>query len=198
MLTSYLERYEAIRASNAGLKAYFVTFTVKNGDDLGERFRHLRNKLQAYHKRRMGKGQIGEVCKAEGAVWTYEFTNRGKGWHPHAHCIWLCKTKPDVRKIKTEWEALTGDSFMVDCREITDPLEGFIEVFKYAIKFGDLELADNFHAYTLLSGERLIASFGLFRGVVVPEALTDEPLDDLPFFDLLYRYVKGAGYTLEK
>ena len=93
MLTSYLERYEAIRASNAGLKAYFVTFTVKNGDDLGERFRHLRNKLQAYHKRRMGKGQIGEVCKAEGAVWTYEFTNRGKGWHPHAHCIWLCKDK---------------------------------------------------------------------------------------------------------
>lgn len=197
-LKAYLDKYEAIRLDRPELVPYFVTFTVKNGDDLAERFRHLRNNLRAYHKRRTGTRQSGEVCKAEGAVWTYEVTNRGKGWHPHAHSIWLCTVPPDRDKLKAEWEALTGDSFMVDVRPIDDPVDGFLEVFKYSLKFGDLDVADNWHAYETLSGERLLASFGCFRGVEVPEALTDEPLDDLPYFDLLYRFVRGAGYSLQR
>ena len=38
----------------------------------------------------------------------------------------------------------------VDCRPITgDPSEGFMEVFKYAVKFSDLSLDDNWHAAQL-------------------------------------------------
>ena len=83
MLTSYLERYEAIRASNAGLKAYFVTFTVKNGDDLGERFRHLRNKLrhttnagwvkdrsERSAKQRAQSGRMSSQTEAKGGIHT--------------------------------------------------------------------------------------------------------------------------------
>jgi len=36
----------------------------------------------------------------------------------------------------------------------------------------------------------------LFRGVKIPESLTDEHIEDLPFVDLLYRYIAGAGYKL--
>jgi hypothetical protein len=80
---------------------------------------------------------------------------------------------------------------IVDCRPITgDPSEGFLEVFKYAVKFSDLTLADNWHAAQLLKGKRLLNSFGLFRGVEVPESLLDEPLDSLPYWDRFYRYVQ--------
>lgn len=66
-----------------------------------------------------------------------------------------------------------------------------MEVFKYAVKFSDLSLADNWEAAQLLKGRRLLNSFGLFRGVVIPESLLDEPLDDLPYWDRFYRYING-------
>lgn len=196
-LSAYLDRFAAIKAEKPTLQPYFVTFTVKNGPDLWERFLHLRHSLQRMHKRRsLQRGQY-EVEKAAGAVWSYEVTNIGNGWHPHAHAIWLCETPPDERALKAEWESITGDSFQVKVVPMDgESVYGFLEVFKYSLKFGDLNLDDNWEAYKILSGENLLASFGCFRGVEVPEALLDEPLDDLPFIELLYRYVKGAGYTL--
>ena len=70
-----------------------------------------------------------------------------------------------------------------------------MEVFKYAVKFSDLPLDDNWQGYQTLAGKRLIASFGVFRGVDVPEELTDEGLDDLPYVELMYRFVYGVGYS---
>jgi hypothetical protein len=195
-LSAYLDRYQTIKAEKPFLVPYFVTFTVKNGDDLWERFTHLRQNIQRMNKRRTGSRQTSEVRKAEGAVWTYEVTNKGKGWHPHVHAVWLCSTPPDEAKLKAEWENLTGDSFQVKVVPMSGEVDGFLEVFKYALKFGELSLADNWHAYKVLSGENLMASFGCFRGVIVPEALTDEPLDDLPFVEQLYQYLPGAGYSV--
>ena len=76
--------------------------------------------------------------------------------------------------------------------KLTDSLE----TFKYALKFSDLELSDNLHAYKTLKGKRLINSFGALRGVEVSEELTDDDLDDdLPYMLMLYTYRKGSGYN---
>ena len=48
-------------------------------------------------------------------------------------------------------------------------IDGFLETFKYALKFSDLPLQDNWEAYKTLKGKRLINSFGVLRGVEVPE-----------------------------
>ena len=203
MVKAYMDRLAVIKAENPRLKAYLVTFTVKDGPDLSERFAHLHSSLTRLHKTRHGKGQWSEARKAAGAVWSYEF-KRGQGsgaWHPHVHAVWLCEDAPDMYKLRAEWEAITGDSFMVDVRPFHDQddvLNGFLEVFKYAVKFADLSLDDAWHGYQTLSGRRLIASFGAFRGVDVPEDLTDEGLDDLPYVELLYRFVRGAGYSFSE
>lgn len=63
--------------------------------------------------------------------------------------------------------------------------------FKYAVKFSDLSPADNWHAAQIFKGKRLLGSFGLFRGVDVPEELMDTPLDDLPYVDRFYRFLQG-------
>ena len=201
MLTSYLERYEAVRASHPHLIPYLVTVTVKNGPDLAERLRHLRAALKRMmHARRdylrnPQKRPFVEFARSMGGFHSIEVTNKGQGWHPHGHMIWLCASPPDQTAFSKEWHDLTGDSFIVDVRPLHDPVEGFLEVCKYALKFSDLDLADNWHAYEVMSGQRLIDSHGLFRGVEIPESLLDVPLDDLPYVELLYRYIIGVGYS---
>lgn len=197
-LGAYLTRWDIIRAERPELRPYLLTLTVKNGDDLAERQAHLVRSLKrlTHHRRDFNAGTRGapytELCKAQGAVYTLELTNKGNGWHPHCHMIVLAASQPSQEALSIEWHKITGDSFIVDCRPIVgDPAEGFMEVFKYALKFSDLSLADNWEAAQTLKGKRLLGSFGLFRGVQVPESLLDEALDDLPYWDRFYRYLNG-------
>ena len=197
-LGAYLARWQVIQEEHPELRPYLLTLTVKNGDDLEERQGHLTASLKRlmHHRRDFNAGTRGapwtELCKALGGVYTLELTNKGNGWHPHCHMIILAASEPSQSAISAEWYKITGDSMIVDCRPITgDPSEGFMEVFKYAVKFSDLELADNWHAAQVLKGKRLLNSFGLFRGVQVPESLLDEPLDSLPYWDRFYRFLGG-------
>ncbi|MBM9954176.1 protein rep [Pseudomonas aeruginosa] len=199
-LAAYLARYEVIRAQHPYLSPYLVTLTVKNGPDLAERFEHLHKslKLLIARRRRFEAGSRGapwtELCLAEGAVYTFEVTNKGNGWHPHVHMIALCPREPSQEALRGEWERITADSFMVDVRAFDasqEPVEGFMEVFKYAVKFSDLSPEDNWHAAQVFKGRRLLGSFGLFRGVEIPESMTDEPLDGLPYVDRFYRFLQG-------
>lgn len=197
-LDAYLKRWEVIRAEQPELRPYLLTLTIKNGTDLEERQGHLTWALRRlmHHRRDFNAGTRGapytELCKAQGGVYTLELTNKGKGWHPHCHMIVLAASQPCQQSLSKEWLQITGDSMIVDCRPITgDPVEGFMEVFKYALKFSDLELADNWHAAQILKGKRLLNSFGSFRGVKVPESLLDEQLDDLPYWDRFYRFIQG-------
>lgn len=197
-LGAYLTRWQVIQEERPELRPYLLTLTVKNGDDLDERQEHLTKALRKLMDRRryFNAGTRGapytELCKAEGAVYTLELTNKGNGWHPHCHMIVLAASAPSQSALSAEWHKITGDSMIVDCRPITgDPSEGFMEVFKYAVKFSDLSLEDNWHAAQRLKGKRLLNSFGLFRGVQIPESLLDEPLDELPYWDRFYRYLGG-------
>jgi len=197
-LGAYLTRWEVLQDQHPELRPYLVTLTVKNGDDLEERQAHLTKSLRKLmdHRRNFNAGvpraPWTELCKAQGAVYTLELTNKGNGWHPHCHMIALASSQLSQSDLSAEWHRITGDSMIVDVRPITgDPSEGFMEVFKYAVKFSDLTLEDNWHAAQVLKGKRLLNSFGLFRGVDIPDSLLDEPLDELPYWDRFYRYLGG-------
>lgn len=199
-LAAYLQRWEIIKAENPRLNAYLVTLTVKDGPDLKERHAHLHKAQKELWKR---KARIYETALdgVVGAVWSYE-VKRGQGsgsWHPHIHMIAIAENMPDQAALSREWHDITGDSFIVDVRPINpdDPASGFIEVFKYAVKFAEQSPADTVHAWATLAGKRLLGSAGTFRCVRVPESLLDDPdgLDGLPFVELFYQYLKG-GYSL--
>lgn len=195
-LGAYLDRFEAIKRSNARLRPFLVTLTVKDGPDLRERFKHLhKSQRELWMRKHRGRGSV--LDGVEGAVWSYE-VKRGQGsglWHPHLHMIALAEVMPDADGLSRDWHEITGDSFIVDVRPISqdDPASGFVEVFKYAVKFSDQEPADTVHAWETLAGKRLLGSAGCFRGVEIPEDLTDDPGDylGLPYVDLLYRYLSG-------
>lgn len=206
-LRRYVERWEAIKATNAHLRPIHAVFTVKNGEDLGERFDHLQEafrKLLERRRDREKKGRGGcELNKMAGAVYAYEVTNRGKGWHPHIHLLGLVDDREelDFSELRRQWKEVTGDSFEVHVEECDPGEDGsygraFVEVLKYNLKFGDLSLEQNWHAHEILKGKRMLGSFGLFRGVKIPTVLTDDELaEDLPFVELLYRYIEGSGYN---
>ena len=204
-LEAYQGRVDHVFASEPRLKAFHVICTVKDGEDLMERFQHLRGIMRRMTQARRSylsnpsKNPHVEFAKALGGVHSIE-VKRGKNsgkWHPHVHMIWLCLEQPDEAKLRQEWEAWAGDSWsckVVPFHDEKDLLGGFQEVFKYALKFSDMALADNWEAFQTLSGKRLVDSFGNLRGVVIPDEL-DEPIDDEAFVELLYRWM-GKGYSL--
>jgi len=199
-LKAYLDRWEYLATQNTRLRPFLVTLTVKDGDDLAERFAHLhRGQRELWKRRQRGRGSV--LDGVMGAVWSYE-VKRGSGsgqWHPHLHMIALAENQPSQEDLASEWKNITGDSHVVDVRPIdqVNQVEGFLEVFKYAVKFSDQPVTDTWHCFQTLKGKRLIGSAGAFRSVVVPEELTDDDadLDDLPYATLFYRFVK-EGYTL--
>jgi hypothetical protein len=199
-LKAYLDRWEVIQSEKTSLRPFLVTLTVKDGPDLAERFKHL-HKAQRELWMRKHRGRGSPLDCVEGAVWSYE-VKRGSGsgaWHPHLHMIALSETMPDQAQLSAEWHNITGDSFIVDVRPISqdDPASGFVEVFKYAVKFSEQPPSDTLHAWLTLRGKRLLGSAGCFRGVEVPESLLDdsEGLEGLPYIQLFYRYLPG-GYSL--
>ena len=200
-LKAYADRWEVIHAEKPHLLPFMVTLTVKDGPDLKERFKHLfKSQHELWKQKHRGRGSPFDGI--EGAVWSYEI-KRGSGsglWHPHLHMIALAESAPDAFDLAKEWKNITGDSFIVHVTPIDqkDPISGFMEVFKYAVKFSDQPPADTVHAWLTLATKRLLGSSGCFRGVVVPESLLDDPegLGELPYITLFYRYLHGAGYSL--
>lgn len=197
-LQAYLQRWEVIQAEKPALRAFLMTLTVKDGPDLAERFKHLHKaQRELWMRKHRARGSVLDAV--EGAVWSYE-AKRGSGsgqWHPHLHAIVLAPSAPDQAELRREWLEITGDSFMCDVRPIVgDPVEGFMEVFKYAVKFSDQPLSDTWHAFQVLKGKRLLGSAGCFRGVEIPEGMLDaDEFEDLPFIEYFYRYLR-SGYTL--
>lgn len=207
---AYLDRFNEIIASQSDLEPYLLTLTVKNGHDLQERFEHLAKSMKSILKSRRNYATRGtgfnEFCKIDGGVYSFELSHSEHGWHPHIHIVVLLRKlelikfdprNPKQSQLSKDWKNITGDSFIVDIRPITgDPSEGFVEVFKYALKFSDLTPAQTVEAYSFLRGKRLQGSFGSFRGVEVPENLNDEALAELPYIELIYKYL-GQHFTLE-
>lgn len=202
-LDLYLQRFHQIMKENPTWKLSMITLTVKNGPDLGERFEHLHKAVQRVFSRRRdwlkkGWGQT-EWRKVHGWVGTYEVTEKGNGYHPHAHIMVLHTSSFDYKAMQAEWKEITGDSHVLNVTGAMHPEEpekDFMEVFKYQVKFTDLTPAQNIEAWLTLRGSRMLFSGGAFRGVKVPETLLDEPLEGLPYIQLIYKYMASSGYSL--
>ena len=195
-----LPKVEQVINENRSRIPALVTFTVKNGPNLQERFNHLRRAHRRLNRRRLdakaGKTKT-EWLKVAGGITSYEFTKKDEGdWHPHIHALVMLDDFIDQKALSQEWEEITGDSFIVDIRRIRgnakagglDIASGLLEVCKYALKFHDMTLPDTWHAYQTLRTRRLVDSFGILRGVQIPDNLLDDPLEGLPFIERHYRY----------
>jgi len=199
----YVERVDQLLKKNKKLKPVLITLTVKNGDNLSERFSHLAKSFKTLLARRrdyLKKGRgFNQFCKVEGAFYSCEYTyTKENGWHPHIHLFALIEEWIDQEELRETWHEITGDSFIVDVRRVKKEKglgysNGVREVFKYALKFSELSVENTWEAFKTLKGKRLTGSFGILHGVKIPENLADDMPDekDLPYLEMLYKFVFG-------
>lgn len=210
-LAAYLKKVNQVLSQDSNQKLVLITLTVKNGDDLLERYKHLTKSLRVLTDRRKNilsgeRKSFTVFTEIQGAVWTFEATNKGNGWHPHCHMLAMVDGSLDVKAfqetLSQEWKEVSKDSFIVDVRPIienndNDRIGAFCEVFKYALKTNDMSVENQYQAHKKLRGKRLIASLGTLYNVQVPESLNDEiedELESLPYVDILFRYSEYLGY----
>lgn len=203
-IQKYTERVDEVLKKNRKLKPVLITFTVKNGTDLGERSSHLIKSFRTLLKRRRdyikkGRG-FNEFCKINGAMYSYEntYNEQTNEWHPHLHMFALLDDWIDQEELSQYWHSITGDSMIVDIRRVKKEKglgysKAAAEVCKYALKFGDLSVQNTWEAFKVLKGKRLSGAFGCLWGVKIPENLADDMPDekDLPYLEMLYKFVFG-------
>lgn len=203
-IQKYTQRVDEVLSKKRTLKPVLITFTVKNGTDLGERSSHLMKSFRTLMERRrdyLKKGRgFNEFCKINGAMYSYEntFNPDTKEWHPHLHMFALLDDWIDQEELSQYWHSITGDSMIVDIRRVKKEKglgysKAAAEVCKYALKFGDLSVENTWEAFKVLKGKRLSGAFGSLYGVKIPENLADEMPDenDLPYLEMLYKFVFG-------
>ncbi len=207
----YLDRIHELMRQKRGLKPVLITLTVKNGEDLEERYNHLtssfRTLLSRYRDYKKKGWGFNQFCKIDGAFYTTEYTynDKTKQWHPHIHIFALLNEWIDQEELAETWHDITLDSYIVDIRRVKKTKEhgyskAVAEVCKYALKFSDLSLENTWEAFLTLKGKRLTGSFGSMHGVKIPEKLIDDmPLEELPYLEMFYRFVfdKKSYYNLE-
>lgn len=200
----YKEKFEAITAAHGQKCLEMITFTVKNGEDLRTTYSHLRHSYKLLNQRRRNtlRGRASsEWAKVQGLVGALEVTNRGRGWHPHFHCIAISENGINEAALRAEWKDITGDSDQVKVVRMDahgDHVKDFCEVFKYSLDFTEMSPEHILEASKVFKGKKLIFSQGLFRGVKIPLSLTDPELADLPFIETVWEYFHEAGYNLKR
>ncbi|EPO0233494.1 protein rep, partial [Acinetobacter baumannii] len=207
----YLDRIHELMRQNPRLKPVLITLTVKNGEDLEERYNHLtssfRKLLSRYRDYKKKGWGFNQFCKIDGAFYTTEYTynEKTKQWHPHIHIFALLNEWIDQEELSETWHDITLDSYIIDIRRVKKTKEhgyskAVAEVCKYALKFGDLSVENTWDAFLTLKGKRLTGSFGSMHGVKIPDKATDDmPLEELPYLEMFYRFVfdKKSYYNLE-
>lgn len=133
------EKIAVVLARSPELRPYLVTFTVKNGPDLGERLEHLLASFTAGWKRRknftQGRRSWTSFCAPTASIFSAEIKRGANSdlWHPHLHCVWLVPSEvwkwhdgktglqlePNAhRQLCDEWYEITGDSFVINAKPL--------------------------------------------------------------------------------
>lgn len=193
----YSRRLIHLRSEDLSLRFSTLTLTIEhtNKDSLDNVFTRLKYylKLAQQRIRNTHRGiSSSEFGKILGYVGAFEVTYGKNGWHPHLHIMVLHREKLSESAIRNEWTDITGNSTQIrvnSCANQDDPSKDFLEVFKYALKFSKLTRERLVQCYLYFKGKRMIFSGGLFRGVNVPDDLSDEIIKDEPYLELIYKYL---------
>lgn len=142
----------------------FITFTTRaRPDPLLLRLRHL---IVAFQRLRQTPEWRSWV---KGGIYALEVTwnPRAETWHPHLHVIADGEFIPHA-KLRKLWQALTGDSFIVDVRAVPDRSKAAAYIARYVAKPQDVHKwpPERIREYAqTLHGARMLQPFGTALGI---------------------------------
>lgn len=203
-----------------GVVPYLLTLTIRSEPSVPEMFKRLAgfwSRVVAARREALAGKRVGSVwCEFQGGVVSFE-TKRGSGsglWHCHLHAVIVGRPGLKSGDVQDAWSAIVGYRAQADLRQLNavdergevesaEALFGDLqEVFKYAVKCGEMAPADTFEAFRGLRSKRLIRAFGSLFGVDLDPDLVDDvaSLGNLPYRLLgyrLHRAADGRGRYLE-
>ena len=138
-----------------GLK--LVTLTQKNRESLEGAVEDVR----AAWKKLRRRSPYNEVW--QGGLYAVEAVNKGRGWHVHLHVL-VEGGYVAQRLLARDWQELTGDSWIVDIREV-DAIYGLKYTLKY-LKKAPTVLGHAEEYNEVLKGTRLVQAWGSWYGEV--------------------------------
>jgi hypothetical protein len=152
-----------------------LTLTMKNAATLDGGLSSLKKAFRQFKRKKVFKERI----KGYFGGFEYTFNPKTNDFHVHLHLIVLRGKFWNQSDISDAWRDVTGDSFIVDIREIKDAHKGVKEVCKYVVKSNDLmKMPDEkfLEVVKMKKGTRMFISGGCFYNVKLDEA--DDEADD--------------------
>lgn len=153
------------RLQQARERCRFVTFTLKcQPVPLVDQLERLLASLRRLRQRRWWMSRVEGGC----VFIEVKLGANSLAWHVHAHVLVEGKFL-EQKELSAEWHAVTGDSFIVDCRRIAEDAKIAAYVAKYATKPAHsavLSSPDKLdEAIVALRGRRLVVPFGSWMGL---------------------------------
>ena len=200
IVQEYMKRHNQIIEENPHYKAVFITLTVKNRDELMRAYNELDRALKRVSstiRNARSKRSNSEFGKIKGMVGSIEIKKTKKGkWHPHFHALALLEDYIDKDKLTNEWYKKTDyESYITDIREAKGDIYTFCEVLSYTLKVSTMNCEDRIKSWWLLSGKKMLRSWGVYRGVPEPDLL-DETDEDSPYIEIIYKFAYQTGYSV--
>jgi len=154
----------------------FMTLTLKSNDDAPEvSVRRLYASFRKLRQRQKMKPLIaGGIAFLE-----LTYTPERRQFHPHLHIVFQGNYVPHAQ-LRNEWLSVTGDSFIVDVRQVSRPDHAIGYVAKYASKAIGPSIWQDPAAFLAvirgLEGVRTLFTFGTWKGfklLAAPESDTE-------------------------
>jgi hypothetical protein len=135
----------------------FVTVTLKHdvSTDLESQHQIL---VESVHKLiEYGKKHWGW----QGGVFAYQATNKGQGWHDHAHLIVQGGDFVPQEELSKVWQSITRDSYVVGIRFVLNALDDLGYLLGYTLSVDGVWGDDARAEYNrVFKGRRLLQSWG--------------------------------------
>jgi len=143
----------------------FLTLTLKSTDQTaGE----CVQRLYACFRKLRQRSKIKKLVKGGIAFLELTINHDTRRYHPHLHVIFEGSYLP-LDLVRKQWLSVTGDSWIVDVRELPKPEVCVSYVTKYATKAIDSGIWQDpqtfAHVIQELKGTRTLFTFGSWRGM---------------------------------
>lgn len=180
LTAALVERYQLESPYAKCTRIRFLTLTLRSSDTpLADQINRLYSCFGRFRHRRAIQRCMG------GGVQFLELTlNPRTGlWHPHLHVLFEGRYLPHGVARDT-WHDVTGDSFVVDIRQLPTIAVAAWYVAKYAAKAVSASVISDHvrltEAVTALAGRRVFNTFGSFAAL----GLTDQPEPDAGWYPI--------------
>ncbi len=154
-----------------------LTLTMKNAATLGGGLAKLKKDFAKFKRSKDWKAHI----KGYFGAFEYTFNPKTNDFHIHLHLIVLRGKFWNQSDISDVWRDVTGDSFIVDIREIKNTHKGVKEVCKYPMKPANLMAMPDekfLEVVKMKKGTRMFVSGGCFYNVKLDD---DDAADENVF-----------------